>query len=173
MVNSFFYIGILGIVSNMSSAIHITRLIHIARQLLFWILGFMLTVHYSLFDFPMRGVWWRCVAVLLPYLLAVILLAQAVGALFRCRESSIVWLLWLSIPFLLVSGGSLPPEAFPKWLYIVGKAVPSSSAVDAWIAVQSRGATLADVAPELTLLWCLVVFYGVGAVVANRRSITH
>ena len=84
-----------------------------------------------------------------------------------------MWLLWLSIPFLLVSGVSLPPEAFPKWLYIVGKAVPSSSAVDAWIAVQSRGATLADVAPELTLLWCLVVFYGVGAVVANRRSITH
>ena len=135
-------------------------------------LGFMLTVHYSLFDFPMRGAWWRCVAVVLPYLLAVIFLAQMVGALFRRRESSIVWMLWLSIPFLLVSGVSLPPEAFPKWLYIVGRVVPSSSAVDAWIAVQSRGATLADVAPELTLLWCLVTLYGVGAVVVNRRSIT-
>ena len=37
-------------------------------------LGFMLTVHYSLFDYPMRGEWWRCVAVVAPYLLAVILL---------------------------------------------------------------------------------------------------
>ena len=133
-------------------------------------LGFMLTVHYSLFDYPMRGTWWRCLAVVLPYLLAVILLAQMMGALFRRRESSIVWLLWLSIPFLLVSGVSLPPEAFPRWLYIIGKVVPSSSAVDAWIAVQSRGATLADVAPRLALLWCLVVVYGVGAVVANRRN---
>ena len=131
-------------------------------------LGFMLTVHYSLFDYPMRGVWWRCVAVIVPYLLAVILLAQTLGALFHRRESSILWLLWLSIPFLLVSGVSLPPEAFPRWLYIIGRAVPSSLAVDAWIAVQSKGATLTDIIPDLTLLWCLVVVYGAGAVVANR-----
>ena len=133
-------------------------------------LGFMLTVHYSLFDYPMRGAWWRCVAVIVPYLLAVIFLAQALGALFRRRESSIVWLLWLSIPFLLVSGVSLPPEAFPQWLYIIGRAVPSSSAVDAWIAVQSKGALLSDVLPELALLWCLVLIYGAGAVMANRNS---
>lgn len=132
--------------------------------------GFMLTVHYSLFDYPMRGEWWRCVAVIVPYLLAVIFLAQALGALFRRRESSIVWLLWLSIPFLLVSGVSLPPESFPRWLYIIGKAAPSSSAVDAWIAVQSRGATLTDIAPNLTLLWCLTLLYGAGAMVANRNS---
>ena len=132
-------------------------------------LGFMLTVHYSLFDYPMRGEWWRCVAVVVPYLLAVILLAQTLGALFRRRESSIVWLLWLSIPFLLVSGVSLPPQAFPQWLYILGRVVPSSAAVDAWIAVQSRGATLADIASKLTLMWCLVVLYGAGAIVANRN----
>ena len=132
-------------------------------------LGFMLTVHYSLFDYPMRAPWWRCVAVVAPYLLAVIFLAQTLGALFRRRESSIVWLLWLSIPFLLVSGVSLPPQAFPEWLYIIGKAVPSSSAVEAWIAVQSRGASLADIASELTTLWVLVAIYGVAAVVANRR----
>ena len=133
-------------------------------------LGFMLTVHYSLFDYPMRGVWWRCVAVVAPYLLVVILLAQAVGSLFRHRESSLLWLLWLSIPFLLVSGVSLPRQAFPEWLYIIGRAVPSSSAVEAWIAVQSRGASLRDVAPELTTLWLLVAIYGVGAVVANRSQ---
>ena len=133
-------------------------------------LGFMLTIHYSLFDYPMRGVWWRCVAVVAPYLLAVIFLAQALGSLFRRRESPLLWLLWLSIPFLLVSGASLPPQAFPEWLYVVGRVVPSSSAVEAWIAVQSRGASLRDVATELTTLWLLVVIYGVGAVVANRNQ---
>ncbi len=132
-------------------------------------LGFVLTVHYTLFDYPMRGAWWRCVAVVVPYLLAVVLLAQSVGALFRRRESSVVWLLWLSIPFLLVSGVSLPFQAFPKWLYIVGRAVPSSAAVNAWIRVQSMGASLADVAHELTLLWLLAAVYGMCAVVANRR----
>ena len=133
-------------------------------------LGFMLTVHYSLFDYPMRGEWWQCVAIVVPYLLAVIFLAQILGSLFRRRESSILWLLWLSIPFLLVSGVSLPPQAFPQWLYIVGRVVPSSSAVDAWIAVQSRGASLVDVATELTTLWILVALYGVGAIAANRTA---
>ena len=133
-------------------------------------LGFMLTIHYSLFDYPMRGVWWRCVADVAPYLLAVIFLAQALGSLFRRRESSLLWLLWLSIPFLLVSGVSLPPQAFPEWLYVVGRVVPSSAAVEAWIAVQSRGASLTEVAPELTTLWLLVAIYGVGAVVANRSQ---
>ena len=133
-------------------------------------LGFMLTVHYSLFDYPMRGEWWRCVAIVVPYLLAVIFLAQILGSLFGRRESSILWLLWLSIPFLLVSGVSLPPQAFPQWLYIIGRVVPSSSAVDAWVAVQSRGASLVDVAPELTTLWILVALYGVGAIAANRTA---
>ena len=133
-------------------------------------LGFMLTVHYSLFDYPMRGEWWQCVAIVMPYLLAVIFLAQILGSLFGRRESSILWLLWLSIPFLLVSGVSLPPQAFPQWLYIIGRVVPSSSAVDAWIAVQSRGASLVDVAPELTTLWILVALYGVGAIAANRTA---
>ena len=132
-------------------------------------LGFMLTLHYWLFDYPMRGTWWRCMAVILPYLLSVIFLAQILGVLFRRRESSIVWLLWLSIPFLLVSGVSLPPEFFPPWLYWIGRVVPSSSAVEAWIAVQTMGASLTDIAPKLTLLWILVALYGAGAVVANRR----
>ena len=131
-------------------------------------LGFMLTVHYSLFDYPMRSSWWQCLAIVAPYLLAVILLAQCLGALFRKRESPLLWLLWLSIPLLLVSGASLPPQAFPEWLYIVGRVVPSSSAVDAWIALQSRGASLTDVAPQVTTLWCLVVIYGAGAIVANK-----
>ena len=154
--------------SNSARAITIGRSVaYIAIYAL--TLGFMLTVHYSLFDYPMRGKWWQCVAIVAPYLLAVIFLAQMLGSLFRRRESSIVWLLWLSIPFLLLSGASLPRQAFPEWLYMVGKLVPSSSAVEAWIAVQSRGASLDEVAPELATLWILVALYGVGAVVANRK----
>ncbi len=44
MINSFFYIGVLTIVSNMSSRIQIMKLIHISRQVLLWALGFLLTV---------------------------------------------------------------------------------------------------------------------------------
>ena len=132
-------------------------------------LGFMLTVHYGIFGYPMQGAWWRCVAVIAPYLLAVVLLAQAVGGLFRRRESSVVWLLWSSIPLLLVSGVSLPPQAFPSWLYCVGKLAPSSSAVEAWVRVQTMGASLPEVWQQLTTLWLLVIIYGAAAVAANRK----
>lgn len=48
MINAFFYMGILGVISNMSDEIHISKLISIFRQTLFWILGFLLTVFASL-----------------------------------------------------------------------------------------------------------------------------
>lgn len=44
MIDAFFYIGILTVISNMSKEIHISKLINITRQILFWILGFLLTV---------------------------------------------------------------------------------------------------------------------------------
>jgi len=44
MINAFLYIGILTVVSNMSEQIQISKLIGIFRQLMFWILGFLLTV---------------------------------------------------------------------------------------------------------------------------------
>ncbi len=44
MINAFFYIGILSVISNMSSEIQITKLIGISRQVLFWVLGFLLTM---------------------------------------------------------------------------------------------------------------------------------
>lgn len=44
MIDAFFYIGILTVISNMSSGLQMNKLIHISRQVLFWTLGFLLTV---------------------------------------------------------------------------------------------------------------------------------
>lgn len=44
MIDAFFYIGLLSVIGNMSSSIKITKLIDIARQVLFWALGLLLTV---------------------------------------------------------------------------------------------------------------------------------
>lgn len=48
MINAFFYMGILSVVSNMSEEIHLGKLIGILKQTMFWILGFLLTVFASL-----------------------------------------------------------------------------------------------------------------------------
>lgn len=44
MINSFLYMGILTVLSNISLQMHITKLIGIFRQVMFWMLGFILTV---------------------------------------------------------------------------------------------------------------------------------
>ncbi len=67
---------------------------------------------------------------LLPYLLSCIFLGIALSTLFRYRENSLLLLMITSIPFLMLSGASIPKECMPEWLYAIGKVVPSSSGVD-------------------------------------------
>ena len=44
MLKVLFYIGVMYIINNMSTEIHILKLIELVRQFMFWILGFLLTV---------------------------------------------------------------------------------------------------------------------------------
>lgn len=48
MIKSFMYIGVLTVVSNMTENVRLTKLIAISRQIMFWILGFLLTAFSSL-----------------------------------------------------------------------------------------------------------------------------
>lgn len=121
---------------------------------------YVLTVHYHLFGYPMNGNLFDCASMIVPYLLACIFMGIAVSTLFSRRENSLCWLLWTSIPILLLSGASLPKECFPHWLYIFGKIFPSSSAISAYIRVQSMGASLEEVLSEIKTLWILVFVYG-------------
>ncbi len=132
---------------------------------------YILTIHYRLFGYPIRGSVWSCVSVVAPYVLACVFMGIALSTLFRKREHSLLFLLWTSIPILLLSGASLPKEAFPHWMYLFGKIFPSSSAVDAWIRVQSMGASFGDVLPQIKSLWSLVAIYGGLAAIAMHLAL--
>ena len=121
---------------------------------------YVLDLHYRLFHFPMNGNGLTILALMIPYLFACILLGIAISTLFRHRENSLLLLLWTSIPVLMLSGVSFPREAIPDWLFELGKIFPSSSGVDAFIRIQSMGATFQDVLPQIRMLWILVIVYG-------------
>lgn len=129
---------------------------------------YIFVLHYRMFDYPTNGSAWACVALLALYIVAVTLLGISLCGLYRRREESLVLLLWSSIPALLVSGVSLPSEAFPEWLYMVGKLLPSSSAVEGYVRIQTMGASLREVAPQMMTLGVLVVLYGITAYVVLR-----
>lgn len=125
--------------------------------------------HYKLFDYPMNARAIDLVAFLLPYLLSVIFLGITLASLFRRRENSLLVLLSTSIPLLMISGISVPKEAMPLWLYELGKVLPSSPGINGFIRMQTVGANLSEVAPELINLWILTGVYFLTACLGMRR----
>ena len=128
--------------------------------------SYILTIHYHLYGYPMNGEPLTVIALIVPYILACIMLGIGLSTLFTRRENSILWMLWSSLPVLLLSGISYPSEAMPEWMVALGKIFPSSHAVRAFIRVQDMGASFEDVLPEVRALWRLTVVYGGLAYVA-------
>ena len=59
--------------------------------------------------------------------------------------------MWTSIPLLMLSGVSYPREGIPDWLFNFGQLFPSSHGVDGFIRIQSMGASLGEVLPEIRI----------------------
>lgn len=133
--------------------------------------SYILGVHYKIFGFPANGAIGDILQLLLPYLLSAIFLGIMLSTLFRYRENSILFLLFTSIPFLLLTGISLPQEAMPQWLFWLAKIIPSSNGVDAFIRIQSMGANLVEVITPYRVLWALTIIYFIGAYIGIRYRI--
>ncbi len=133
--------------------------------------GYILGVHYKLFHYPDNGAAGAVVAFTAIYLAAAIAFGLALSLLFRTRESSLLLLLWTSIPVLMLSGVSFPREGIPDWLYRLGQLLPSSSGVEGFIRIRSMGATLSEVLPEIRKLLILIVFYGGLALFGTHRML--
>lgn len=124
---------------------------------------------YKLFHLPQNGNTGDLAIFMLPYLLSVIFLGIALSTAFRRRETSIILLLFTSIPLLMLSGVSVPVEAMPGWLATLGKIVPSTSGINGFIRIQTMGATIKDVLSEYALLWVLAAAYFLLAYAGVRR----
>lgn len=134
-----------------------------------FILLFIFGVVWPLFDLPYFGNTLDVVLLLLIYMIATSSLGLTLSHLFKRREAPIMLLLWASIPILLLAGVSYPREAFPEWLYAIGRIFPSSSAVDAFIQINSMGASLSDVVPEIFTLIMLALLYLTSAIICENR----
>lgn len=135
----------------------------------------ILGIVWPCFDFPYLANTLDVALLLFIYMVATASLGLAIAHLFRRRETPIMVLLWSSIPILLLAGISYPREAFPEWMYAMGRILPSSSAVDAFIQLCTMGASLQDILPELLTLAALAVAYLCCAIIiesyaSNRKK---
>jgi ABC-2 type transport system permease protein len=111
-------------------------------------------------------------ALTIPFMFATSFLGQALGLVFRHRETAVLLVLASSLPQFFLVGVSWPVEALPDYLRHLRELLPSVNAIDAIVRVNQMGATLADVQPEYRRLWALVLLYFVVAVIlAHRRRV--
>ncbi len=127
--------------------------------LLALLLAFYLLVVYEVFGFPRYGrvveVYW----LLLPFFLAVIFLGQALGQLFRSRETAMQTMMLLSLPAIFLAGFAWPAEIMPTPLVWLGQLIPSTPGIDGFVRVYQMGASLEEVRPAQLQLWMLAGAY--------------
>ena len=131
-------------------------------------LTLVLATLWQVFGFPFNGRVGDVALLMLLYIVASSALAQALSNLFTRREAPILTLLWSSVPILLLAGVSYPREAFPEWLYAVGRLFPSSSAVDGFISLNTMGASLQNIKPEVVNIVILAFLYAFIAIFLER-----
>lgn len=132
---------------------------------------YLFGVDYKFFGYPTNEQSiWDVVWFLLPYFLSAMFLAFTFGGLLRRRESGILYLISLSIFFIMISGISWSEEGMPSWLYALGQTLPSSNAIDGFVRIRTMGAGLSDVMTQWIILWILTGIFGVTAVMSVARA---
>ena len=120
---------------------------------------YMFTVVTRSFHLQHLGDYWTFIAFVVPYILACIFFAMCLSFLVYRREDCILLFMFLSVPFLFVSGISWPRTAIPQLWQWVSCLIPSTFGMNGYVRIASLGASLLDVSKEFFALWVQAIAY--------------
>lgn len=112
-----------------------------------------------MFSFPQLADGRTLFFTLLPYTLACIFFGMSVSCLVRYRENVMLLMVFVSVPLLFLTGVSWPQSNIPGAWQGVSWLFPSTFGVRAFIRVNSMGASVDQVLPEICILWVQVAAY--------------
>ena len=115
------------------------------------------------YGFSTLGSVWALAALSVPFILATSFLGQALGLVFRHRETAVLLVLASSLPQFFLVGVSWPVEALPGLLRQARELLPSVKAIDGMVRINQMGASLVEVRPDWLRLWGLTLLYFVAA----------
>lgn len=130
---------------------------------------FVFVFIYHWFGFPNKADGIDLILYLVPYFLSAIGLGITVSCFFKARENVILFLLFTSIPFLILSGLSWPISEIPSWLHYLSLLIPSTTGIEGFVRMNTVGASLKNIAENYNLLWGLTVLYSVTGIFSLRR----
>ncbi len=108
-------------------------------------------------DYPRGGNLIGAIVLTVLYAYAVAALGMLIGTFFRTRERSIQLLVATSMPIMFLSGLSWPTSAIPVPLQAASWLLPSTAAIQGFIATNQMGASLYEVRVEVAALAGLAV----------------
>jgi ABC-2 type transport system permease protein len=128
-------------------------------------------VLFKVYSYPQLASIITIVIYLIPFLLAVIFLALTLSTFFRSRESSVMFLLCTSIPFVLFSGFSWPIDSMPLYLKVIAYCIPTTKGIEGFMRLNMMGAPFSAVFKSWMFLWGLAAVYFVCAALSFRRML--
>ena len=90
---------------------------------------------------------------------SVIFFGMMVSCTVKYRENVMLLVVFVSIPLLFMTGVSWPQSNIPGYWQGVSWLFPSTFGVRAYIRLNSMGADISDVMPELRILWIQAFCY--------------
>ena len=113
----------------------------------------------KLFSFPHLAHRWDLLWMMIPYVLASIFFGMAVSCMVRYRENVMLLMVFVSVPLLFLTGVSWPETSIPGAWQGISWLFPSTFGVRAFVRVNSMGASIDQVLPEVRILWIQAAAY--------------
>jgi len=132
----------------------------------------MIWIH-SWFSYPNQGSYLTVLMLTLPFLLSVIFMGITFSVLFKRRESSIMFMVFMSPIVIFLSGVSWPASSIPPFLYNLAHLFPSTIMIPAYLRVRSMGVGMYEIRHEYWQMLILMGFYFCTAAVALYVSALH
>ena len=131
---------------------------------------FLLGLLPHIFSIPNIGHGWDIITMMIPFLLGTSFFALAVSRWFTDSEAPLLMIAFFSVGYIFLSGVSYPMELIPWYWQAMHYVFPVAPAVLAFVKLNSMGANLADIWPQMLILWIQVIVYGMLALHTTRRT---
>jgi len=112
-----------------------------------------------LFGLPHIGGIGSLITLIVPFILATTFFSMTIGAFFRSREAALVLFPAFSIILLFVSGIAWPESNIPMFWKAFSLLFPSTFAIQGFVGINTMGASILQVAPQIIGLWVQAGIY--------------
>jgi ABC-2 type transport system permease protein len=125
----------------------------------------------GLFGIPFVGDLSVLFAAVFVFVLALVLLGYAISSFARTQMQAMQLTFFFFLPSIMLSGFMFPYRGMPGWAQVLGEIFPLTHFIRAIRAVMLKGADLATIGREMSVLALFVLAYAVLALLRFRRTL--